>query len=234
MILQVSGIDLLPIVTRCQSLLTNSDFNIITWTYSHLKDTMEAPDLFTIPIEGRLVNLRDAVPDDLDHYGHWLQQGEWRKYDAPWEHADSLKKETEIKDEFERCFLSKPLLPRKRLIIATPDNCPIGWVNRYGDKRFPASCHVGIDICEDTRLNHGLGTEALRLWVGHQFAASDFHRVAFDTYSFNIRVIRLAEKLGFTLEGRDREIVRWQGEWIDRLHFSLLRMEWETRAASSA
>jgi RimJ/RimL family protein N-acetyltransferase len=28
---------------------------------------------------------------------------------------------------------------------------------------------VGIDICEDAYLNRGYGTEALCLWVDHQF-----------------------------------------------------------------
>jgi RimJ/RimL family protein N-acetyltransferase len=189
---------------------------------------MKKIDLITIPIKGSLVALRDAVADDLEHYRIWQRQGEWREFDAPWEHADPPAAEKQIEEEFDRRFLSEPSLPRKRLIIALPDNRPVGWVNRYGDKRFSSCCYVGIDICDDNELNRGLGTDALRLWVGHIFAGSEFHRVAFATYSFNDRVVRLAQKLRFTFEGRDREIVQWQGKWVDRLHFGLLRSEWES------
>ncbi len=49
------------------------------------------------------------------------------------------------------------------------------------------------------------------------------------TYSFNPRMIRVAEKLGFMHEGTEREVINWQGEWLDRLCFGILRKEWEER-----
>jgi len=118
----------------------------------------------------------------------------------------------------------------KRAVIATPDNTPLGWVSRYGEKDNPHVWFVGIDICEDTYLNLGLGTEALRLWVDHLFAISDVHKLGLDTWSFNPRMIRVAEKVGFVYEGRQREMRQWQGEWLDLLHFGILREEWQGTA----
>jgi len=43
---------------------------------------------------------------------------------------------------------------------------------------------VGIDICEDEKLNKGLGTESLGLWVG-LFRQSRFPRAA--SFSFEPR-----------------------------------------------
>jgi RimJ/RimL family protein N-acetyltransferase len=193
---------------------------------------MEEFHRLSVPLQGRSINLRDAVPADLDCYRRWLRQGEWRELDAPWERVDLQLTDEDIEERFRRSFLSDQDLPRKRLLIALPDNHPIGWVIRYKEERFPLSCNIGIDICEDDQLNRGYGTEALRLWISYQFATSELHRIAFATYSFNARVARLAEKLGFTFEGRDREIIQWQGEWVDRLHFSVLRSEWESRPSS--
>ena len=34
-------------------------------------------------------------------------------------------------------------------------------------------------------------------------------------------------------EGVERAMVRWQGEWLDRIHFGLLRNEWEARRGAS-
>ena len=91
----------------------------------------------------------------------------------------------------------------------------------------PHVCFVGIDICEDAYLNRGLGTEALRLWVNHIFSTSDVHKIGLETWSFNPRMIRVAEKAGFVREGCQREIRQWQGEWLDLVQFGILREEWQ-------
>jgi GNAT superfamily N-acetyltransferase len=104
---------------------------------------------------------------------------------------------------------------------------PLGWVNRYGEESFPDTWMVGIDICEDAYLNRGLGTEALGLWVGYLFSNSQVHRIGLDTWSFNRRMMRVADKLGFAYEGAEREVIHWQGEWLDAVHYGMLRSEWE-------
>ena len=78
-------------------------------------------------------------------------------------------------------------------------------------------------------LNQGVGTEALGLWVDYLFSISDVHRIGLDTWSFSERMMRVAEKLGFVREGAERELVQWQGEWLDLVHFGMLRREWEER-----
>jgi RimJ/RimL family protein N-acetyltransferase len=135
--------------------------------------------------------------------------------------------EDKVRNLFAKRFMNGLTTPRTCAIIAVIENKPLGWVNRYVEKRFPDSWLVGIDICEDEYLNRGIGTEALRLWVDYLFANSDIHRIGFATYSFNPRMRRVAQKLGFTYEGTDREIIRWQNKWVDRLHFGILRQEWE-------
>jgi RimJ/RimL family protein N-acetyltransferase len=164
----------------------------------------------------------------MESYQRWMSTGEWREFDAPWEREPGGGDDGEAERIFRRNFLEELSDPRHRLIVGLHDSRPIGWVNRYEDKRFPSSWSVGIDICEDEHLNRGYGTEALRLWVDYLFLNSDIHRIAFATYSFNSRVVRIGQKLKFALEGRDREILQWQDRWLDRLHFSMLRAEWES------
>ena len=176
---------------------------------------------------GSEVILRDALSSDVDSYVRWMKQGEWQQYDAPWETDRLPHDEHDVRILFKERFMRNLLLPRSRAIIATADSKPLGWVNRYADKRFPDAWFIGIDICEDDYLNRGLGTEAFRLWVDYLFSNSNIHRIGCATYSFNPRMIRVAEKLEFTHEGTDREIIKWQGEWVDRLHFGILKQEWE-------
>jgi RimJ/RimL family protein N-acetyltransferase len=179
---------------------------------------------------GERVILRDRLPSDVASYLRWQTHGEWRLYDAPWEdeHVPRMAEEEEaFRARFlEKCWQELPK-PRKRATIATLEGEALGWVNRYGNERFPDAYLVGIDICEDAYLNQGIGTEALGLWIGYLFANSDVHRIGLDTWLFNERMMRVAEKLGFVREGAERELIQWQGEWLDRVHFGMLRKEWE-------
>ncbi|MEW5719760.1 MAG: GNAT family protein [Chloroflexota bacterium] len=176
--------------------------------------------------------LRDHRPSDADAHIRWLTHGEWRQYDAPWEDAGTVYTpeilERHRQKFLEACAQELPT-PRQRAIIATQDNTPIGRVTRYAQERFPQTWFVGIDICEDAHLNRGVGTEALKLWVDYLFAHSDIHRLALDTWSLNPRMIRVAEKVGFVFEGAQRDVIAWQGRWLDFVHFGMVRQEWEKR-----
>lgn len=178
---------------------------------------------------GQRVILRDGIPSDADDYIRWMKQGEWMQFDAPWEAGWHSLTDEEIRKSFLEKFLQNLPSPRKRAIIGTKEKRAMGWVNRYGDKRFPGAWFIGIDICEDDYLNQGFGTEAFGLWVNYLFSNSNIHRIGFATYSFNRRMIRVGEKLGFVHEGTDREVIYWKGKWLDRLHFGMLRKEWEGR-----
>jgi RimJ/RimL family protein N-acetyltransferase len=178
----------------------------------------------------RRVCLRDRAPSDVDAFLRWQIHGQWRLFDAPWEGVRTAYTEAE-EARFRQRFLdglveSLPS-PRKRAVITLLDDRPVGWVIRYGEERSPDTWMVGIDICEDDLLEQGLGTEALRLWVDYLFTNSSIHRLGLDTWSFNPRMLRVAEKLGFIPEGAQREVLQWQGQWLDLVHFGMLREEWE-------
>jgi len=114
-------------------------------------------------------------------------------------------------------------------VIAILENIPLCWVNRYRFIDNPLIWFVGISICKDDFLNRGYGSEALTLWVNYLFAYCDYHKLCLDTWSFNPRMMKVAEKLGFIPEGCQREMQFWQGEWLDLLHYGMLREEWEAR-----
>ena len=181
---------------------------------------------------GDRVQLRDGTPADADAYVRWLTEGEWRQYDAPWEDQNIVYTPERLAGQRQK-FLAEcaqaPLDPRARALIATRDNTPIGRVTRYAHARSPHAWCVGIDICEDAYLNRGLGTQALGLWVDYLFTHSTIHRLGLDTWSLNPRMRRVAAKVGFVYEGAQRQLLEWQGEWLDLLHFGMLRSEWEQR-----
>ncbi len=182
---------------------------------------------------GRSVLLRDRVPEDAEIYLRWMTNGEWRHFDAPWEGVrESMDEETtkEFRDRMAKLYEEELPKPRSFAFVATLEGIPLGWVNRYGRGSQTDEWCVGINLCEDDQLNRGLGTEALTLWVDYLFGNSGIHRLALETWSFNPRMARVAEKVGFCAEGRLREAQAWQGEWLDKLQYGLLRQEWAQRS----
>ena len=181
---------------------------------------------FEIISKGEFVRLRSFMETDLESLNRWQRQGEWRRFDAPWE-GSVIEEKRFWKIDPKRKFPEDDPGPQGRVMIASAENKPLGWVTRYGRRNNPLVWHVGICICEDPYLNRGCGSEALRLWVNYLFTSSEVHKLCLDTWSFNPRMIRVAEKVGFFYEGTQCEMRFWQGEWLDLVHFGLVRAEWE-------
>ncbi|HWS34308.1 MAG TPA: GNAT family protein [Actinoplanes sp.] len=74
--------------------------------------------------------------------------------------------------------------------------------------------------------DRGLGTEAVRLIVGHGFTDLGLHRIHLYAYTFNPRARRVYEKAGFRCEGVDREVLLDDGVWVDAVRMSILEHEW--------
>ena len=66
-------------------------------------------------------------------------------------------------------------------------------------------------------FGQGYGTEATRAVVEHAFTSAGLHRVELEVYAFNPRAQRAYEKAGFTVEGRRRHALLWDGEWVDAI-----------------
>jgi RimJ/RimL family protein N-acetyltransferase len=176
---------------------------------------------------GERVMLRGFLASDEDAFVRWWTTGEWLEYDAPRE--ELMPAETHEDRERIRARFRKRLAERQdpaswgQAVIATLDNVPLGWVNRYDRQFDPPGGKVGIDICEDAYLNRGFGTEALNLWVEYLFAECGLQTIGLDTWSMNPRMVRVAEKVGFVITSRERRARRWQGEWLDAIHMAIER-----------
>ena len=190
--------------------------------------------------KGDLVILRTLIVTDRDHYLRWQTQGEWRLLDAPWEQPATEQKKAGENSQPQTnpqadsapnkpASIQDDSIPKKRAVIATLENKPLGWVSRYCSKNSPIIWYVGIAIAEDDYLNRGYGTQALQLWVDHLFANSDYHKLCLDTWSFNPRMMSVAEKIGFIPEGSQRQMQFWEGKWLDFVHYGMLREEWENK-----
>lgn len=99
---------------------------------------------------------------------------------------------------------------------------------RYEDGDLKRWLDVGITVYTSTQWGQGIGRIALSLWVDKLFAQIDLPHIGLTTWSGNIRMMRLAERLGMQQEARIRQVRYWQGRYYDSVKYGILRSEWKT------
>lgn len=173
---------------------------------------------------GDKVKLRQITMDDVPElwtmiYG--TKKPEWKKWDAPY-----FPLQPEPYQYFAESFV--PLLKEKppRYAAIEIDGRFKGTVSYYWECRPTRWLECGIVIYDPQFWNGGYGTEAVKLWVGYLFENTEVARIGMTTWSGNARVMKCAEKAGFTLEGRLRKVRYYDGVYYDSIRYGILREEW--------
>ncbi|WP_414043427.1 GNAT family N-acetyltransferase [Macrococcus sp. EM39E] len=86
---------------------------------------------------------------------------------------------------------------------------------------------VGICIYNPEYWSGGYGNSVFQQWVDYIFKNSDLHRIGISTWSGNIRMMKLAEKVGMIEEARIRDASIVEGQYYDAIKMGILRSEWE-------
>ena len=186
-----------------------------------------------VEIIGRRVRLRDWKLEDLPDWAFWRQEHqEWQKYDSPWygpPRPETVKRQDE--ERRNQILAGDWPTPRSRLVIADLGSDQfLGTVNRYWESKETNWLAVGIGIYDPENWGKGLGFEALGLWTDHTFDVyPDIVRLDIGTWSGNVRMMRLAQKLGFLQEACFRKARIVRGEYYDAVDYGILRKEWTDR-----
>ena len=199
-------------------------------------------------IQYQNIVLRDMRESDIADDIRWNTiETEWALWDAPWEMEEELKSfDPEDYRQKELARLARPL-PEHRLSleIETAAGAHIGGVNCYcidddynwlasvpktEEARRAARWAVGIEINEPACWSGGWGTMALTAWVRYHLDAG-YTDLYTQTWSGNVRMVGLAEKLGFRECRRRTGIRTVRGESYDGLTFRLDRAAFEAHCA---
>jgi len=98
---------------------------------------------------------------------------------------------------------------------------PINWVHRVAE--------FGIMIGDKSRWGGGRGREATRLTVSYAFEELNLRKITLGVLEGNEAARKAYEKVGFVVEGRQREQVVRGGRTLDRIVMGLLRDEWQCK-----
>ncbi|MEM9953499.1 MAG: GNAT family protein [Chloroflexota bacterium] len=183
-------------------------------------------------IHGKQLNLRDFEHQDLPIIEHWLHPDhEWHKFDGPYyPKAQPEQIPSHIERYAKRINAGNWDNPRGRLAIADGDDVIIGMVTRYWISEETNWTAIGISIWNPEHWGKGYGYESLGMWCQYLFDAEPkFVRLDARTWSGNLGMMKLAEKLGFTQEARFRMARIVNGDYYDGLGYGILRDEWQAR-----
>lgn len=179
-------------------------------------------------IHGTPVSLRDWRAADLAPLRSWLSPARpWHRTNGPY-FPPMGAAEVDAVVARVRSGIAAPLpTPRRNLaVVETGTDRLVGRVDWYWECEETDWRRMGVVIYDDARWGRGYGTEAVRLWTGYLFGATDALRLDSATYSGNPAMIAVGRRLGFVEEGRFRRARRWSGGVHDSVVMGVLREEW--------
>jgi RimJ/RimL family protein N-acetyltransferase len=175
--------------------------------------------------------LREIEVKDLDDYLYWNHPSrEFHKYNGPYY---GRKNEKELENYIEELRVSlvngeKDVLKNKKIIADEETDEIIGQVNWYWKSQETLWLEVGIVIFNENYWGKGIGYNALRLWIDKIFEERpELIRIGLSTWSGNLRMMKLAEKLGLKKEAVYRKARIVDNEYYDSLSYGILKDEWK-------
>jgi len=106
-----------------------------------------------------------------------------------------------------------------RLIIETLAEKPIGFISLGEIDKENRKAEVGMLIGEKEYWDRGYGTDALVALLKHLFFKLGLNRVGLEVFEYNHRAKKAYEKIGFKVEGIQR-----QGLYRDNTYYDILLM----------
>lgn len=176
-------------------------------------------------IIGEKVTLREATNKDIDELYFWKfeeEKQEAKKWNGPY-----IPEEKITKKEFQNSWRKEIFSGIPASLVMKCDEKAIGSVGSYWVDENTNWLETGIVIYDSNFWNGGYGTEAYKLWIDFIFSFTDIHRLGMSTWSGNIRMMKVAEKLGMKEEARIRNARQVNGEYFDAIKMGILRNEWK-------
>lgn len=171
-------------------------------------------------LRGKKTSIRSIEEDDLDALYHWYNDQEVNLWSSgAWPLNTLLSK-----DQIAAKFFDGPPDTYRYAILNEQDSL-IGSIG-FKELNVPGqSATLYIVIGDKTYWGKGYGTDALITLSRFLFTQWNFHRLSLDTWAENIRAIKAYEKVGFIVEGRQRQARFILGNYHDAILMGLLRDE---------
>lgn len=111
-----------------------------------------------------------------------------------------------------------------RWVAENAEGLTVGTINTFACERRNGTFKYGIAVARG-HWGHAYAKEMIRLVLRYYFDELGYQKVTPHVYAFNERSLRLHQSLGFTQEGRLRNMIYTDGQYYDEIHFGLTKTE---------
>jgi RimJ/RimL family protein N-acetyltransferase len=173
-------------------------------------------------LEAERVELRRHARENYRLYGEWYGDPEvW--------HLTSWAASPLDHSAVERLFEERELSSTEDsfAIHLKGEDAPIGVISLMNLSESNESADLSVIVGHPEDRHHGYGAEAICRILLYAFEALGLNRVGLSVFEFNEEAISTYEKLGFSVEGRLRGVVRRGNTFHDAILMSVLKEEWE-------
>ncbi|MGX7014146.1 GNAT family N-acetyltransferase [Vagococcus silagei] len=147
---------------------------------------------------------------------------EWRKWNGPYFN------EPVMTFEHYQAVALENFVASEMMAVIEVDQEVVGQVFSYWDDgELKHWLEMGICLYDSTYWGKGIGTVCFKLWLNYLFNHFKYlPRIGFTTWSGNIGMMSVGEKLGMTKEGQMRQVRYYNGRYYDSIRYGILRDEW--------
>jgi RimJ/RimL family protein N-acetyltransferase len=113
--------------------------------------------------------------------------------------------------------------------VDTAEGVHIGVCSLESISKIHKRASFGIVIGDKKYWDFGFGSDAAKTIINYGFNKLKLHRITLDVYSYNPRAIKVYKRLGFKIEGKNREHAFWKGKYYDAYYMGILDREWKEK-----
>lgn len=178
----------------------------------------------------RDIYIREIQLKDLADYKNMIQPGKiYHKFNGPYYTQMTIDEiDDYIKEIHKNICNGDTPMQNKKMIVDKSDDKLVGQVNWYWKSEETHWLEVGIVIFNENYWGKGIGAIALPAWIDEIFLSfPQIIRIGLSTWSGNLRMIKLAKKIGLKKEAEYKNARIVNGIYYDSLSFGILKKEWE-------
>jgi RimJ/RimL family protein N-acetyltransferase len=171
-------------------------------------------------LQGTKVNVRSLVREDILNIVKWKSDPEI----ADLVRGGPIHTSIEIENKrFDRRMEGGETI---RLLVETKQKKAIGFISLGEIDKENKKAELGMLIGEKDFWDRGYGTDALITLLEHLFTRLDFNRIGLEVFDYNLRAMKAYEKIGFKVEGIQRQGLYRLNKFHDIYIMGLLRQDY--------
>lgn len=177
---------------------------------------------------GKKVVLRAVEEEDLEMLRELTNSPDFEKMIVGWSFPVSKKDQAEW---FMNC---KNGLEKIQYTICTEQDGAVGLIGLKDiDWKNGVASGLGMRVAKKEIRTRGLATDAWMTLMKYAFTELRLNRINGSALAYNAASLRVCEKVGFKIEGTQRQAVYKNGEFIDVILMGCLKSDYEMLIAEN-